>query len=114
LGIPGRALSFADIAIAAKALNDWGRQGWEAVAVVRQSGGQDLKWTSLSSKRWRRTGQRDAALVFDTKLFGAAFAGAVTVAICYVAGMTGWGLIVPPLLVMLAHYLFFRNGPRAN
>jgi hypothetical protein len=52
--------------------------------------------------------------VFDTKLFGAAFAGAVTVAICNVAGMTGWGLIVPPLLVMLAHYLFFRNGPKAN
>jgi hypothetical protein len=52
--------------------------------------------------------------MLDSKLFGAAFTGVVTVAICYIAGMTGWGLIAPPLLVMLAHYLFFRNGPKAN
>jgi hypothetical protein len=58
LGIPGRALSFADIAIAAKALNDWGRQGWEAVAVVRQSGGQDLKWTVVVLKKVATNGTK--------------------------------------------------------
>jgi hypothetical protein len=37
-------ISFADIAVASKALNGWGREGWETVAIIPQVGGQDSTW----------------------------------------------------------------------
>jgi hypothetical protein len=59
-------ISFADIAVASKAL---GRDGWEAVAIIPQSGGQDSKWTVVVLKkvmtnktwdpRWRTTPSRE-------------------------------------------------------
>jgi hypothetical protein len=49
--------------------------------------------------------------MLDTKLFGAACTGMVTVAICYVAGMTGWLLIALPLLVVFAYHLVFPKRP---
>ena len=44
-------ISFADIAVVSKALNGWGRDGWEAVAVLPQSAGQDSKWTVVVLKK---------------------------------------------------------------
>jgi len=51
------------------------------------------------------------AAMLDTKLFGAACIGVVTVAICYVAGMNDWRLIALPLLVVLAYHLVFPKRP---
>jgi hypothetical protein len=49
--------------------------------------------------------------MLDTKLFGAACAGVIILAVCYIAGMTGWRLIALPLLVVFAYYLIFPKRP---
>ncbi|HKD28840.1 MAG TPA: hypothetical protein VKC66_23415 [Xanthobacteraceae bacterium] len=45
---------------------------------------------------------------FDTNSFGAAFTGAAATATSYVAGATGWGLIIVPLLVIAVYEFCFR------
>jgi hypothetical protein len=44
-------ISFADIAVASKAVNGWGREGWEIVGIVPKIGGQDGTWTVAILKR---------------------------------------------------------------
>ena len=48
-------ISFADIAVASKALNGWGREGWETVAIIPQVGGQDATWTVAVLKKPAKT-----------------------------------------------------------
>jgi len=51
---------------------------------------------------------------FDTKLFGATCAGFAMLATCYVAGGSGWWLIILPLLVMTAYHLCFSRTGRVS
>jgi hypothetical protein len=44
---------------------------------------------------------------FDTKPFGAACTGLAVLATSYVAGVTGWHLIILPALTMMAYDLSF-------
>ncbi len=41
----------------------------------------------------------------ETKAFGAATVGVVTLGIGYLAGLTAWALIFLPILVMAAYWL---------
>lgn len=49
----------------------------------------------------------------DSKFFGAAFTGVTAVATTYIAGVTGWSLIILPLLAIAAYHLCFHTpaGP---
>jgi hypothetical protein len=44
----------------------------------------------------------------DSKFFGAAFTGGAAIATSYVAGATGWSLIILPLLAIAAYHLCFH------
>jgi len=51
---------------------------------------------------------------FDTQLFGATCAGFAMVATCYVAGASGWWLVILPLLVMIGYHLCFSGSGRLS
>jgi hypothetical protein len=44
-------ISFIDIAVASKALNKWGRDGWEVAAIIPGVGGKEENWTVAILKR---------------------------------------------------------------
>ncbi len=44
-------ISFEDIALASKTLNDWAGKGWEVVAVIPEVGGKDSAQTVAILKR---------------------------------------------------------------
>ena len=44
-------ISFIDIAVASKALNKWGRDGWEVAAIIPGVGGKEENWTVVILKR---------------------------------------------------------------
>jgi hypothetical protein len=49
---------------------------------------------------------------FDTRPGGAAFAGVAAMATSYMAGATGWSLIITPLLVIAVYQLCFSDDGR--